>query len=152
MANALYIKTLTDNRGSLSVLEQLPFDIKRVYYLHGIDTSSMRGGHAHKQLKRIMVCVAGSVIVKVRDDNSDKIYELNHPTQGLEINPMEWLELTGFAEGTVCMVLASLEHDENDCIRDFEEYKEMLHRYNTPRSQCDCNQGRLECKCIRSVI
>lgn len=128
MAINLDIKTIIDHRGNLSVLERLPFDIKRVYYLHGIDPSSMRGGHAHKELDRIMVCVTGSFSVRVRNGVSDKIYKLDNPTQGLRIFPMDWLDLSDFTEGSVCLVLASLEHDENDCIRDMDEYNDKLGR------------------------
>lgn len=128
MAINLDIKTLTDTRGSLSVLERLPFDIKRVYYLHGIDTSSMRGGHAHKKLERIMMCVSGSFTVRARDGVNDRTHKLDTPTHGLRIFPMEWLELSDFSEDAVCLVLASHEHDENDCIRDYDEYLDMIRR------------------------
>jgi hypothetical protein len=150
LANLIDIKTVTDTRGNLSVLEKLPFEIKRVYYLHGIDTSSMRGGHAHKRLKRIIVCVSGSFRISVRNKQWTD-YVLDDPTMGLEVNPMEWLEINDFSEGAVCLVLASLEHDEMDCIRDFKEYLDGLKKYNKPRSLCDCNQGRLECTCIESL-
>lgn len=151
MTSPLDIKTITDTRGSLSVLEGLPFDIKRVYYLHGIDIGAMRGGHAHKKLKRIMVAVNGSFKVRVRDDKSWHEHTMDSPEKGLEIAPMEWLELHSFSEGAICLVLASLEHDENDCIRDFKEYMDTLKRYRKPRSSCDCMQGRLECSCEASV-
>lgn len=122
----LNLKTISDARGSLTVLEKLPFEIKRVYYLHHIDPKGKRGGHAHKALHRIMVAVHGSFKVTVRNKLGYYDTTLDDPTEGFYISPMEWLELSDFSDDAVCLVLASLEHDENDCIRDFQTFKRGL--------------------------
>ena len=146
MAESLELKTIKDSRGSLTVLEKLPFSIKRVYYLHGIDISAMRGGHAHKNLERIMVAVNGSFKVSVRGKQW-RDYVLDNPETGLAIHPKEWVEINGFTEGAVCLVLASEEHDESDCVRDYNQFLKL----SKSQAYCDCNQGRLECSCERSV-
>jgi hypothetical protein len=121
----LNLKTISDLRGRLTVIEKLPFDIKRVYYLHHIDTHSERGGHAHRALKRLMVAVNGSFILKMRDKSGWHEITMDSPETGIFINPLEWLELSNFSEGAVCLVLASEEHDEADCIRDFKVFKNL---------------------------
>lgn len=119
------LKTLTDTRGSLTVIELLPFDIERVYYLHHIDTKATRGGHAHRTLRRLMIAVAGSFMVTVRDRKTYRDVLLNDPTAALKVEPLEWLELHDFSPDAVVLVLASQEHDEADCIRDFAEFKRL---------------------------
>ncbi|OGT54247.1 MAG: hypothetical protein A3E01_00220 [Gammaproteobacteria bacterium RIFCSPHIGHO2_12_FULL_63_22] len=120
------LKTLTDHRGSLTVIERLPFDIKRVYFLHHINPDETRGGHAHKELRRIMVAAHGSFKVTMRSMSGYHEFNLSDPTVGLLIEPYQWLELSTFTPDAVCLVLASLEHDESDCIRDFIEFKRAL--------------------------
>jgi hypothetical protein len=118
----LNLKTISDSRGRLTVIEKLPFPIKRVYYLHHIDTKSTRGGHAHKALRRLMVAVSGSFDVTIRNNKGYLDKTLNNPEEALFIEPLEWVELKNFSEDAVCLVLASEEHDESDCIRDFKEF------------------------------
>lgn len=115
------LKTIRDSRGSLTVAEKLPFPIRRVYWLHGIDVRATRGGHAHKALRRVMVAASGSFKVKTRIRGWDN-RTLSDPSDGLVIEPMTWVELSDFSPGAVCLVLASEEHDEADCIRDFETF------------------------------
>ena len=146
MAMQFDIKTVIDQRGNLSVLEHLPFAVKRVYYLHGTEVSSMRGGHAQKTLDRIMIAVHGSFKASVRYHQWDT-YTLNDPTVGLRILPKEWVELTDFSKDAVCLVLASDAYNEADSVRDFATFK----RLTKARSFCDCRQGRDPCDCERSV-
>jgi hypothetical protein len=120
------LHTITDTRGSLTVLEKLPFEIKRVYYLHHVDPSAKRGGHAHRALHRLMVAVNGSFEVTVLNRDGERTVSLDDPSVGLLIAPLDWLVLDNFSADAVCMVLASLEHDEADCIRDFAEYKGLI--------------------------
>lgn len=121
MAERFKLKTVSDPRGRLTVLERLPFAIKRVYYLHGIDPSAMRGGHAHRNLDRVMVAVSGSFTVTI----GESIYPMSDPTVGLRINPMEWVEARDFSPDAVCLVLASEEHDEADAIRDYDHFQAL---------------------------
>jgi hypothetical protein len=146
MAEKLDLQTITDARGNLTVLERLPFAVKRVYYLHGVDPNAMRGGHAQKGTDRVMVAVNGSFKVTVRSKGWSE-HVLDDPKKALRVKPLEWLELTEFTPDAVCLVLASEEYDEADSVRDFETYTRLLKK----RSQCDCLQGRLPCTCERSV-
>lgn len=115
------LQTITDARGSLTVAEKLSFPIKRVYWLHGIDRDAMRGGHAQKTTKRIIVAVSGSFRVLAKTWSwTDKV--LKRPDEGFVVEPMTWLELSEFSPDAVCLVLASEEHDEADSVRDFGEF------------------------------
>lgn len=110
-----------DARGTLTVAERLPFPIRRAYWLHGIDVEATRGGHAHRALHRLMIAVNGSFKVSIRSRGWRDV-RLNTPNRGLLIHPLTWIELSEFSPGAVCLVLASEEHDESDCIRDFTEF------------------------------
>ena len=114
------LQNIETNRGTLTVIERLPFEIKRVYYLHGV-TGDDRPGHAHKALNRLMIAIHGSFKVRYRERGWQEVI-LNNPREGLVIDPMVWVELSDFSKDAVCMVLASLEHDENDVSRDFTEF------------------------------
>lgn len=122
LTEAVNLRTITDQRGSLTVVEKIPFEIKRVYFLHHIDPKQTRGGHAHRALKRLMVAVSGRFIVRV----DDSYIVLTDPTEGIFIEPMQWVELSHFSEDAVVLVLASEEHDEADCIRDYAEFLRLL--------------------------
>lgn len=115
------LKTIADARGCLTVLERLPFEIRRVYYLHHIDPKATRGGHAHRKLRRLMAAVAGSFTVEMDGER----YVLSHPSVGLYIEPMQWIVLSDFSPDAVSLVLASEEHDEADCIRDRDEFERL---------------------------
>jgi uncharacterized RmlC-like cupin family protein len=105
---------IQDARGNLSFAERLPFEIKRCYWLYGIEPQATRGGHSHKTLERILIAVAGSFRAIVNED--ERI--LFNPWEGLYVPPMAWLDLDSFSGGAVCMVLASAEYDEADYIRE----------------------------------
>lgn len=113
------LKTVIDERGRLTVAERLPFAIKRAYWLYGVDPEKTRGGHAHRKVNRLMVAVAGKFRIAV-DGSADRY--LWEPSVGLLIPPMKWVVLSDFSPDAVVLVLASEEHDEADCIRDYAEY------------------------------
>ncbi len=121
MVTLVPLKTISDSRGRLTVAEKLPFQIRRSYWLHGVDVAAMRGGHAHRALHRLMVAVSGGFTVNADGEE----VRLDYPGIGLLIPPMHWLELLDFTPGAVCMVLASEEHDEADCIRDRAEFERL---------------------------
>lgn len=118
------IPKIEDNRGNLSVIESdvIPFEIKRVYYLYDVPAGAERGGHAHKSLKQFLVALSGSFDVVLHDGQNQQIVTLNKPYEGLLINQGIWRELNNFSSGSVCLVVASAVFDENDYIRDFEEF------------------------------
>ena len=117
---------LGDERGSLIALEQnkeIPFDIKRVYYIFGTKESVQRGFHAHKKLTQIAVCVAGHCKI-ILDDGIDRTeVTLDSPEKGLLIEESVWREMHGFSNDCVLLVLASDYYDESDYIRDYTEFK-----------------------------
>ena len=114
-----------DVRGKLSVIEgsTIPFEIKRVYYLYDIPMGSVRGGHAHKNLQQLLVALSGSFDVVLKDGISETIVTLDKPNFGLLIPTGIWRELQNFSSGSVCLVLASAEFEEEDYIRDFDDFK-----------------------------
>ncbi|MGW7103649.1 sugar 3,4-ketoisomerase [Streptomyces sp. NPDC054838] len=114
-----------DERGNLSVVESewtAGFPIRRVYYLHDPDPGSSRGGHAHRALEQLIIAVHGSFTITVDDGERRARYELDDAGRGLYVGPMVWRDLSGFSEGAVALVLASLHYDEADYYRDYEEF------------------------------
>ena len=118
------IPKIKDPRGNLSIIEKetIPFDIKRVYYLYDIPSDSSRGGHAHKNLYQFLVALSGSFDVLIDDGKNKKVITLNKPDKGLLILPGIWRELNNFSAGSVCLVAASEVFDENDYIRNYDEF------------------------------
>lgn len=124
------IRRYTDNRGYLSVIEaetDVPFEIKRVYYLYNVPEVA-RGAHAHKVLQQLLVATSGSVHITLDDGHEKKTFILDKPWKGLQIVPGLWRDMTDFSGGAVLMVLASEHYQEEDYIRDYDEflkYKEV---------------------------
>ena len=112
--------------GNISVLENqgnIPFDIKRVYYLYDVPMGAERGGHAHYELQQYVVAASGSFTFILNDGENTREIFLNHPNKALHIVPGIWREMKDFSSGSICLVLASMEYSENDYIRDFNEFK-----------------------------
>lgn len=118
------IPKIEDPRGNLSVIEKdiIPFEIKRVYYLYDVPSGAERGGHSHKQQKEFLIALSGSFDVILNDGEQEKTVTLNKPNQGLLIETEIWRELKNFSSGAVCLVIASDVFDEEDYIRDFDEF------------------------------
>ena len=123
--NLIRLQTHGDERGSLIALEEgknIPFEIKRVYYLFDTKTGVRRGFHAHKKLKQVVVAVRGSCRFLL-DDGKEKVSVLlDNPAQGLLIESFVWRERYDFSEDCVLMVLADSLYDEEDYIRDYDEF------------------------------
>ena len=109
-----------------------PFKIARTYYLYDIPGGETRGGHAHKQLHQLIVAASGSFDVLVDDGKNKKIVNLNRPYYGLYIVPGIWRELLNFSSGAICLVLASERYDENDYLRNYEDFL----KYTNDTSHC----------------
>ena len=114
-----------DERGHLVALEEMidvPFEIKRVYYMFDTRPGIVRGMHAHKSLEQLLVCVHGRVTVLLDDGSEKKEVVLDNPYEGLYIANNMWREMRDFSEGAVLMVFASKYYDEGDYIRDYDEF------------------------------
>ena len=112
-------------QGNLSVVENgvdIPFDIKRVYYLYDVPGGESRGAHAHKALYQLLVAVSGSFSITLDDGSEKRTFLLNRPYQGLLIVPGIWRTLDDFSSGSVCLCLASEMYDEKDYIRDYGQF------------------------------
>lgn len=118
----------TDRQGNLTVIENgitVPFNVKRIFYLYDVPGGESRGGHAHHSLSQLIVAVSGSFSVTLDDGKVKRTFFLNHPWQGLLIEPGIWNTLDDFSSGAVCMVLTSDLFDENDYIREYSKFIEL---------------------------
>ena len=124
----LPLNKIHNRAGNITILEgqtNIPFDIKRVYYLYDIPGGESRGGHAHKKLHQLVVAAGGSFDVLLDDGENKKVVTLNRPDYGLLIVPGIWRELMEFSSGAICLVLASHIYDKADYIRDYIKFKEF---------------------------
>lgn len=118
-----------DNRGQLIALEgmrNIPFEIKRVYYMYNTAKYAVRGKHAHRNLKQMLICVNGTCTILLDDGKDKKEVILNSPTKGLYIESNIWREMYNFTDDAVLLVLASEHYDENDYIRSYDEFKKYI--------------------------
>ena len=114
-----------DERGQLVALEEfkdIPFEIKRVYYMYDTGEGIHRGFHAHKTLKQILICIHGSCKVLLDNGQEKKMVSLEKPYEGLYISHNMWREMYDFSPDAVLMVLASEYYDESDYIRDYDQF------------------------------
>ncbi len=116
---------ITDPRGNLTFAEaegHVPFSIKRAYWVYDVPAGESRGGHAHKQLKQMVIAVSGSFTVTLDNGKERETILLNHPWQGLLIDTNTWRTLDDFSSGAVCLVLASEHYEEDDYIYDYDDF------------------------------
>jgi dTDP-4-dehydrorhamnose 3,5-epimerase-like enzyme len=117
---------INDPRGNLTFVESgrhVPFEIKRVYYLYDVPGGAERGGHAHKNLRQLIVAMSGSFDVHLDDGRAKKMVHLNRSYNGLFVCPMTWREISNFSSGAVCLVLASNFYDDDDYYRDYAQFQ-----------------------------
>ncbi len=130
----IYFPKITDARGNLSFIEensQIPFQIKRVYYLYDVPSGATRGGHAHKALQQIIIALSGSFDVVLDDGKNKQSFFLNRPHYGLYIPPGVWRELENFSSNSVALSLVSELYDESDYIRDYDVFKRKVNNGGT---------------------
>lgn len=128
------IKTISaDNEGSLSFFEakrDIPFDIKRVYYIHGANAGVVRGGHAHKALFQFIICVYGKIRFQLDDGKRKEEIILDSPGKGIYIKPGLWRDMIWEQDDSVLCVFASEYYDETDYIRDYKLFIEWKEKQN----------------------
>jgi hypothetical protein len=120
---------ITDPRGNLTVAEaftNVPFDIRRAYWVYDVPGGESRGGHAHKRLRQLVIAMSGSFTVTLDNGHEQQKYLLNHPWEGLLIETETWRTLDDFSSGAVCLVLASEPFEEDDYIYDYDEFLKYI--------------------------
>lgn len=130
--NIIPLQAHGDDRGSLIALEEsknIPFTVKRVYYLFNTKEGVRRGFHAHKELKQVAIAVRGSCRFVLDDGNERVEVLLDNPAQGLLIESFMWREMYDFSEDCVLMVLADQLYDESDYIRDYAQFIEAANSH-----------------------
>ena len=121
----IQLPKIENRAGNISPIQgslDIPFEIKRVFYLYDIPGGEDRGAHAHKKCHQFLIAGSGSFNVLVDDGNDKKTFNLNRPYYGLYIPPGIWASEIGFSSGSICIALTSHKYDENDYIREYEDY------------------------------
>ena len=135
MYNCSLLKFLnvTGKYGDLTPIEEhidIPFDIKRIYYISKVPQNITRGFHAHRKLHQVLICLNGSVTIKVKTPKEETEFILDNSSVGLYIGPYIWREMYNFSEGAVLLVLASDYYNEDDYIRNIDFYmQEACNRF-----------------------
>lgn len=132
-----------DERGQLVALEELkdiPFKIKRVYYMYDTAERVVRGHHAHKSLQQILICIHGSCKIKLDNGRETKIVPLEKPYEGLYVSNVMWREMYDFSSDAVLMVLASELYDPDDYIRDYDEFLRFVQNCGDTASAEEINK------------
>jgi hypothetical protein len=120
MANLINLKTFSEQRGNLTVIEnEIPFDVKRIFYIYDVD-ESVRGGHRHKITIQAAICIHGSCVVSNNDGEKKEDFVLDHPSKCLVLDTKDWHTMHTFSKDAVLLVLASTPFDPADYI--YEEY------------------------------
>lgn len=128
-ARMVALPSVADSRGVLTAIEatrDIPFDIKRVFYMHHI--KSDRGGHAHRDTDQVVIAAAGSFTLELFDGKSYRSFDLHDPTQGVYVPRMIFISMFHFTPGSVCLVLANSHYDMTRSFRTREAYLDFLHQ------------------------
>lgn len=138
LVKIINFRSSSDERGSLCSLESnknIPFDIKRVYYIFGTKPGVSRGFHAHRNLQQVAVCITGSCRFILDDGESTESIILDEPLKGILIESLVWREIYDFTPDCVLMVLASDHYHEKDYIRKYEIFREQTYHGNNSSKQ-----------------
>lgn len=128
-ASLLQLPKVEDPRGNLTFVEGLghiPFEIKRVFYLYDVPGGSARGGHALRTCEQFLIAISGSFDVHIDNGTTTTKFHLNRSYYGLYLPPLSWRELANFSSNSVCLVLASEHHSEENYLRQHREFLEVL--------------------------
>ena len=119
------LNQIHNRSGNITSIENrinIPFDVRRIYYLYDVPGGAERGGHAHKDLQQLIVAASGCFEVVLDDGKNKKVVELNRPYYGLHVVPGIWRELINFSSGAICLVMASHKYDKNDYLREYNNF------------------------------
>ena len=128
-ARLIELPKICDPRGNLSFAEggrHVPFSIRRVFFIYDVPGGETRGGHAHRECSIVLLALTGSFEVRLTDGSDERLYRLNRANKGLLIPPGVWDTMEDFTTGTVALALASLPYEEEDYIRDYDEYLDYV--------------------------
>lgn len=126
----LQFADLGDERGKLVVIEggtEIPFEIKRVFYIYGSDAEVVRGQHANRESEFVLINVAGNSKVRITDGKEEFVVRLDKPMMGIYIPKMIWKDMYDFSSDSVLLVLASTHYDGKEYLRDYDEYLNIIH-------------------------
>lgn len=124
-SSLIYLPKIESRSGNITPVQSnvdLPFSIKRIFYLYDIPGGESRGAHAHKECHQFLVAVSGAFEVLLNDGQTQRLVQINRPYIGLHIPPMIWASEINFSSGSVCLVLASHSYSEADYIRNYDDY------------------------------
>ena len=116
---------IADPRGNLTFIEgnnHIPFRIRRAYWIYDVPSGEIRGGHSYRDLQEVIIAVSGSFDVVIDEGMGKKVYSLNRSYYGLYVPKMVWRDLENFSTNSLCLILASEIYDEQDYIRNYDEY------------------------------
>lgn len=122
----IQLPKILDRRGNLSVIEEnnhIPFEIKRAFWIYDVPGDSTRGGHAFRETEELVIALSGSFDVVVNDGAEEHVFHLNRSYNGVYVPKMTWRQMRNFSTNSVALILSSTDYDENDYIRDFDEFQ-----------------------------
>lgn len=122
----IYLPKIENRAGNITFVnnnKEIPFEVKRIFFLYDIPGGASRGAHAHKQCHQFLIATSGAFEVLLDDGSVQRQIQLNRPYIGLHIPPGIWASEINFSSGAICLVLASAVYDAGDYIRDYEEFK-----------------------------
>jgi hypothetical protein len=123
--NVIHFPRIQSRAGNITAVQngiEVPFEVKRIYYLYDIPGGEDRGAHAHRRLEQLIMAASGSFDITIDDGHNKKTVQLSRPYFGLHIVPGMWRNISNFSSGAICLVLASELYDASDYIRTYEEY------------------------------
>jgi hypothetical protein len=127
----IHFPKIHNRAGNLTPVQnnsEVPFDIKRIYYLYDVPGGESRGAHGHKSLEQVIIAASGSFDVSLDDGINKKTVNLNRPYFGLHIYPGMWRDISNFSSGAICLVLASQLYNAGDYIRNYQEFIDFKRR------------------------
>ena len=125
MLKLINLPKILDDRGNLSVIEEannIPFKIRRVYWIYDVPGGAFRGSHAFKETEELIVALSGSFDVILHDGKEEKKFSLNRSYYGLYVPNLTWRRLENFSTNSLALIVASKHYNENEYIRDFDKY------------------------------